>query len=95
MAKEGDRMVGLQGERTRETVVLEVSNVYYNLQIMNARLAFLDSNVVNAEDLVRNTELLHDQALARASDVDRLRLQHAQLLTQRDARSQYAQAMGA
>ncbi|MBK6754685.1 MAG: TolC family protein [Flavobacteriales bacterium] len=96
MAREGDRIVGLQGERTREAVVLEVSNVYYNLQIMNARLAFLDSNVVNAEDLVRNTELLHDQALARASDVDRLRLQHAQLLTQRErARSQYAQAMDA
>ncbi|MBK6777657.1 MAG: hypothetical protein IPG74_18065 [Flavobacteriales bacterium] len=61
-------------------MVLEVSNVYYNLQIISARLAFLDSNVVNAEDLVRNAELLHDQALARASDVDRLRLQHAQLL---------------
>jgi OMF family outer membrane factor len=96
MAKEGGRMADLQGERTRETVVLEVSNVYYNAQILKTRLAFLDSNVVNAEALVRRIELMHDQALARGSDADRLRLQHEQLLTQRErVRAQYEQAMDA
>jgi outer membrane protein TolC len=59
--------------------VLEVSNVYYNLQILDARLAFLDNNVVNAEDLVRNTELLHDRALA-CKRCGQARLQHDQLL---------------
>lgn len=89
-------MADIQGERTREAVVLEVSHVYYNAQILKTRLAFLDSNVVNAEALVRRIELMHDQSLARGSDVDRLRLQREQLLTQRErVRSHYQQAMDA
>ena len=96
MAREGGRMAELQGERTRETVVLEVSNVYYSAQILKTRMAFLDSNVVNAEALVHTIDLMHDQSLARGSDVDRIRLQRDQLLTQRErVRSQYAQAMDA
>ena len=83
VGKETEAMAQIQHERTREDVVMEVSAVYYNAQILQSRLAFLDSNVVNAAALVRTLELLHGQALARRTDVDRIALQRDQLSTQR------------
>ena len=83
VAREGEQMAALQHERTREEVVLEVSNAYYNAQVLHTRIAILDSNVTNTERLLRNVELLHQQLLVRGTDVDRLRLQRDQLLTQR------------
>ncbi|QQS72701.1 MAG: TolC family protein [Flavobacteriales bacterium] len=92
--KEAAAMAGIQGERTREDVVLEVSAVYYNAQIIQSRLAFVDSNLVNAEELVRSLSLLHEQALARGTDVDRMKLQRDQLKTQREqVRSQREQVL--
>ena len=87
-------MAGIQSERTREDVVLEVSAVYYNAQIIQSRLALVDSNIVNAEELVRSLSLLHEQALARGTDVDRMKLQRDQLKTQREqVRSQREQVL--
>lgn len=92
--KEAASMAGMQREWTREDVVLEVSEVYYNAQIIQSRLAFLDSNVVNAEELVRSVGLLQQQALARRTDVDRMKLQRDQLMTKREqARSQREQVL--
>jgi outer membrane protein TolC len=84
VAREAERMAGMQRERSREEVVLELSNAYYNAQVLQARRAFLDSNLLNTEAMLRNVELLHAQLLARGTDVDRLRLQRDQLRTQRE-----------
>jgi len=87
-------MAAIQHERTREDVVMEVSAVYYNAQILHSRLAFLDSNVVNAKAMVRTLELLRGQSLARQMDVDRVTLQRDQLATQRTvAQGQYEQVL--
>jgi len=94
VGKEAAAMAAIQHERTREDVVMEVSAVYYNAQILQSRLAFLDSNVVNAAALVRTLELLHGQALARQTDVDRIALQRDQLTTQRtQVQGQYEQVL--
>ena len=94
VGKEAAAMAAIQHERTREDVVMEVSAVYYNVQILQSRLAFLDSNVVNAAALVRTLELLHEQALARRTDVDRIALQLDQLTTQRtQVQGQYEQVL--
>ncbi|HQV75846.1 MAG TPA: TolC family protein [Flavobacteriales bacterium] len=96
VTREAAAMATLQNERTREEVVMEVSAVYYNAQILQSKLAFLDSNVVNADALARTLELLHTQLLARGTDVDRLKLQRDQLLTQREqVRSQFEQVLDA
>lgn len=84
VAREAERMAGMQRERSREEVVLELSNAYYNAQVLQARRTFLDSNLLNTEAMLRNVELLHAQLLARGTDVDRLRLQRDQLRTQRE-----------
>lgn len=94
VGKEAAAMAAIQHERTREDVVMEVSAVYYNAQILQSRLAFLDSNVVNAAALVRTLELLHGQALARQTDVDRIALQRDILTTQStQVQGQYEQVL--
>ena len=74
----------IQKVKTEEEVVLEVSNAYYNAQILLNQLAFLDSNKVNTGKLVQTITLLHQQLLANGTDVDRLNLQLDQITTQRN-----------
>lgn len=73
----------IQKIKTNEDVVLEVSNAYYNAQILLNQLAFLDSNLINTNKLLQTTTLLHQQQIAKGTDVDRLKLQLDQLANQR------------
>lgn len=84
----------LQYEKSREQVISDISNLYYNAQIMHHQLAFIDSNLVNATRLLENMELLREQLLAKATDVSKVRLQVAQLTTQRESvNSKYEQLL--
>jgi outer membrane protein TolC len=74
----------IQKTKTDEDVVLEVSNAYYNAQILLNQLAFLDSNMINTNKLVQTTTLLHQQQIAKGTDVDRLKLQLDQVSNQRN-----------
>lgn len=74
----------IQKVKTEEEVVLEVSNAYYNAQILLNQMVFLDSNRVNTIKLVQTTTLLHQQLLANGTDIDRLNLQLDQITTQRN-----------
>ncbi len=86
----------IQKIKTDEDVVIEVSNAYYNAQVLLNQLAFLDSNVINTNKLVQTTELLYQQQLAKGTDVDRLKLQFAQITTQRSTIfSQHQQVLNA
>lgn len=86
----------LQYEKSREQVVFDISNLYYNAQILHHQLAFIDSNLVNATRLLKNMELLREQLLAKATDVSKVQLQVAQLSTQRESlSSKYEQVLNA
>ena len=74
----------IQKIKTDEDVVLEVSNAYYNAQILLNQLAFLDSNIINTNKLLQTTTLLHQQQIAEGTDVDRLQLQLNQVANQRE-----------
>lgn len=74
----------IQKMKTDEEVVLEVSNAYYNAQILLNQLAFMDSNMINTHKLLQTTTLLHQQQMAKGTDVDRLRLQLDQIVNQRE-----------
>jgi OMF family outer membrane factor len=74
----------IQKIKTDEDVVLDVSNAYYNAQILLNQLAFLDSNMINTNKLVQTTTLLHQQQIAKGTDVDRLKLQLDQVTNQRN-----------
>ncbi len=86
----------LQYLRTEEQVYFEIYNLYYNAQILLHQFAFLDSNLINAEKLLTNTQLLHEQLLAKETDVSKVKLQVAQLATQQESiRSKYEQVLNA
>lgn len=84
----------IQKSKTDEEVVLEVSNAYYNAQILLTQISFLDSNIINTGKLVKTTILLYQQQIVRGTDVDRLKLQVEQITTQRSTViSQYQQVL--
>ena len=74
----------LQYQKTEEQVFFEISNLYYNIQILQNQLAFVDSNIVNTSKLLENLELLHQQLMAKGTDVKKAELQLEQLKTQKD-----------
>ena len=77
-------MSGLQYKKTAEQVYFEISNLYYNAQILINQQAFLDSNLVNTSKLLKTLELLHSQLMVKKSDVTKVELQQQQLTTQRE-----------
>jgi outer membrane protein TolC len=86
----------IQQNKTDEDVVLEVSNAYYNAQVLLNQLAFIDSNIINTNKLVQTTTLIYQQQLAKGTDVDRLKLQLEQLTAQRSTiSSQHQQVLNA
>ena len=86
----------IQKTKTDEDVVLEVSNAYYNAQILLTQITFLDSNIINTGKLVKTTTLLYQQQIAKGTDVDRLKLQVDQITTQRSTViTQYQQVLNA
>ena len=74
----------IQFQKTEETIYLEVSNLYYNAQIVSNQLKFIDSNINNVSSLLQNVELLHEQLLAQKTDVDRIALQLEIIKSQRE-----------
>lgn len=81
--KAAKELMEFQKIKTDEEVVIEVTNAYYNAQILLNQLDFLDSNIINTSKLVKTVTLLYQHQVAKATDVDRLKLQFEQITTQR------------
>lgn len=69
----------LQEAKTKEQVYLEVSNLYYNAQILKNKLAFIRENLSNSQKLQKNIRLLFEQTLAQRTELDKVLLQNQQL----------------
>jgi outer membrane protein TolC len=74
----------LQYRKTEEQIYFEISNLYYNAQILHHQITFISSNLNNAERLLKNMQLLNDHLLAKNTDVSRVKLQVAQLAAQKE-----------
>lgn len=74
----------LQYKKNEEQVFFEISNLYYNIQILQHQLAFVDSNIVNTAKLLENLQLLNQQLMIKGTDVKKVELQLEQLKTQKD-----------
>lgn len=86
----------LQYQKTEEQIYFEIANLYYNAQILHHQVAFIDSNLINAERLLKNMQLLNEQLLAKGTDVSKVKLQVAQLTTQKEnISSKYEQVINA
>lgn len=83
-SKKGIDLSKLHRQKTREQVFFDISNLYYNAQILHKQLAFIDSNLVNTRLLVTNMQLLREHLMVKSSDVTKVQLQEAQLSTQKE-----------
>ena len=72
----------LQYKKTEEQVYFEISNLYYNAQILVHQQQFIEGNLGNTEKLLETLELLHSQLMIKKSDVSKVALQKEQLQTQ-------------
>jgi len=94
--KIASELTKLQYQKTEEQIYFEISNLYYNAQILHHQLAFIDSNLINAERLLKNMQLLNEQLLAKGTDVSKVKLQVSQLTTQKETiKSKYEQVLNA
>jgi OMF family outer membrane factor len=94
--KIASELTELQYLKTEEQIFFEISNLYYNAQILHNQLAFIDSNLLNAKRLLKNIQLLNEQLLAKGTDVSKVKLQIAQLINQKESiSSKYEQVLNA
>lgn len=94
--KIASELTSLQYQKTAEQIYFEISNLYYNAQILSHQLAFIDSNLVNSKKLLSTMKLLKEQLLAKGTDVSKIQLQNEQLTTQKEIiRSKYEQIINA
>jgi OMF family outer membrane factor len=94
--KIAEGLTELQYLKTEEQIFFEISNLYYNAQILHNQLAFIDSNLLNAKRLLKNIQLLNEQLLAKGTDVSKVKLQIAQLTNQKESiSSKYEQVLNA
>ena len=88
--------IELQYQKLEEQIFFDISNLYYNAQILHHQLAFIDSNLINAERLFKNMQLLNEQLLVKGTDVSKVKLKVAQLTSQKEGvKSKYEQVLNA
>lgn len=86
--------IELQYQKLEEQIFFDISNLYYNAQILHHQLAFIDSNLINAERLFKNMQLLNEQLLVKGTDVSKVKFQVAQLTSQKvGVKSKYEQVL--
>lgn len=94
--KKASEWIELQYQKLEEQIFFDISNLYYNAQILHHQLAFIDSNLINAERLFKNMQLLNEQLLVKGTDVSKVKLQVAQLTSQKvGVKSKYEQVLNA
>ena len=95
-SKIGSELIALQNQKNEEQLTYEITNLYYNAQILRYQVAFLEDNLTNAKKLLQNTQALKDQLLAKGTDVSKVQLQVEQLTNQREQiLSKYGQVLNA
>lgn len=80
--------------KNKDDVFFQISNLYYNAQILHHQLSFIDSNLINSERLLTNIKILKEQLLAKKTDVEKVSLQVEQAKTQKAAiQTKYTQVV--
>lgn len=83
-AETGIELNNLQLKKKEEDVIFDITNLYYNAQILQHQIRFIDSNLANTQKLLRNMQLLKEQLMATGTDVNKVALQANQLSLQKE-----------
>ncbi|MDP1744519.1 MAG: TolC family protein, partial [Bacteroidota bacterium] len=82
VSKRAKELSKIQFQQTEEQVIFEISNLYYNAQIVSNQILFIKNSISNSEKLLSNIQLLYSQQMVKGTDVDKIKLQQSQLNTQ-------------
>lgn len=94
--KRATELSELQHQQKEEQIYFDITNLYYNAQVLHHQLQFIEGNLTNTEKLLKNMQLLQTNLLAKGTDVSRVQLQVTQLITQKEKiNSQYNQVLNA
>ncbi len=94
MSNVAEELSQLQHEKTTTEVFYNVSNLYYNAQIIANQMQFTDSNLLNLEQLQLSMQLLYENSLLKSSDVEKVKLQVEQMKLQKEIlNSKYLQTI--
>lgn len=94
ISKRAKELNQIQFQQTEEQVVFDVSNLYYNAQLVSNQIVFIKNGLSNSEKLLSNIQLLYSQQMVKGTDVDKIKLQQSQLNTQLSkANAQYQQIL--
>ena len=80
-AKKSEEFYQLQTRLTEEQVIQSVASAYYQLQVNRVKRGIVDSNMISTRKILATTETQFKAGLARRIDVDRLRVNLANLET--------------
>lgn len=81
-------------QQTEEQVVFDVTNLYYNAQLIAGQISFIKNSLSNNAKLLGSIELLYQQQMAKGTDIDKVKLQQSQLNTQLNkVHAQYKQIL--
>jgi OMF family outer membrane factor len=74
----------LKLEKSEDQLIYDMSGLYFNAQILHHQIAFIDTNINNAQQLLTNIQLLQNQKLATLTDVRKIELSISQLTSQKE-----------
>lgn len=83
-SKIANALNALKLEKTEDQINFDISNLYFNAQILHHQAAFIDTNLWNAQKLLKNIQLLNEQKLATLTDVKKIELSLSQLNAQKE-----------
>jgi outer membrane protein TolC len=81
--KSGEQYYKLQTQQSEETVIYNVSQLYYQLQVIQEKITTINSNIEKLSQLVGATKSQFDNGLAKKIDLDRIKVTLTNSLTQR------------
>ncbi|SFD32479.1 Outer membrane protein TolC [Chitinophaga sp. CF118] len=89
-AKAGEEYYRMQSAQSEETVIYNVTQVYYNALVSREKMIVLDADIDKISKLVNTTSSQVESGLARKIDLDRMRVNLTNFKTQRtQAENQY------
>lgn len=94
--KIASELTQLQYQKAEEQVLFDITSLYYNAQILQHQLVFIDSNLINTHKLLGNMQQLYEQLMVKGTDVNKVKLQSEQLATAREnVNNKYIQVLNA
>lgn len=85
ISKVAERMAALGAESTEEDVITQTATLYYGIQSTEYAMGGMSKSVELVEKMLKMMEVNHANGLVKKVDVDRLKVNLTNLLTQRSA----------